>query len=300
MKLDNIDITQLLEKYKNNKIVILGHDYADVDSIVSGVMLEHILKTDGFDVTFSILDKRISVESKELLAHYDFDPSDYIKEVKGDYYILVDHHERELDKDIILVVDHHPTSKMINSELVFNKEISSTALYLLMNNKEYFNKQSRELVFLATMLDTASFHSTKGREIDKEYIINDCNEFNIDYEKLVKEGIYLTNLDDLNKISLNGLKKYEYNGNKVESSYIQIDDNKDNQIIVNKIIDILKEYLISHNLSMFVFIVHEMINFKTRVYKITRNSVDTIYYDTYTSRGSTIMPSIQKEYDKTI
>lgn len=302
MRLDNIDITDKLWKYVNDKIVILGHDCIDVDSIVSGAILEYILEVDGFDVEFCILDKELSLESKQLLSHYGFDPSKYIKdisEIDAKHYILVDHNQRNLDKDVILVIDHHPTSKKSNVELYFNKNISSTALYILMNNKDYLNKKDRELIFLATMLDTASFHSTKGREIDKEYIINQCKEFDINYDKLYKEGIYLTNLDNPSKISLNGLKRYNYNGNKVESSYIQVDDNKEtNEIVINNILDILKKYLINSDLSMFVFIVHEMINFKTRVYKITKDNIKIIDYPTYTSRGTTIMPSIEKEFNK--
>ena len=140
--------------------------------------------------------------------------------------------------------------------------------------------------------------STKGNDEDKKYIIDECNKWNIDYQRLYKSGIYLTNLDDIDKVSLNGLKKYNYNGNKVESSYIQISEFKDNENIVNLILDKLVEYRKVNNIAIFAFIVHDMINFKTRVYKIKENTIDTIDYKTYTSRGTTIMPSIEKELEK--
>ena len=190
MKLDGLDITDKLWKYINDKIVILGHDFSDVDSIVSGVMLEYMLDVDGFDVSFCILDKEIPNETKEILSKYDFDASRYIKdinEIQADHYILVDHHNRDLDKDIILIVDHHPTNIKINAELIFNKNISSTALYLLEENENYINIKNTKLIFLATMLDTASFNSTKSRDIDKEYIINECKKYGIDYNKLYKQ-----------------------------------------------------------------------------------------------------------------
>jgi len=300
MKLDGIDITDILWKYVKDKIVILGHDFSDVDSIISGVMLEYLLDFDGFNASFCILDKDISSETKEILSRYNFDATRYIKninEIEADHYILVDHHNRELDKDIILVVDHHPSDIRINAELVFNKNISSTALYLLEENQDYFSKQKIELIFLATMLDTASFNSTKSRDIDKEYVISECKKLNIDYDKLYKDGIYLTNLDNLKEVSLNGLKKYNYNNHLVESSYIQIDDSKDNIAKVEAILTNLKEYLSNSNLSMFVFIVHDMINLKTKVYKLEKDKITTISYDKYTSRGTTIMPSIEKTFN---
>ena len=56
-------------------------------------------------------------------------------------------------------------------------------------------------------------------------------------------------------------------------------------------------YISNSNLSMFIFIVHDMINLKTKVYKLERDKITTIQYDKYTSRGSTIMPSIEKEFN---
>jgi inorganic pyrophosphatase/exopolyphosphatase len=301
MIMDEINIINSLSKYSSNKIAILGHDFSDTDSIVSGVMLEHILRKEGFNINFYITDKKISAETDEILSKYNFDHYSYIKDLKdieADYYILVDHHNRKLDKDIILIIDHHPTDMDINSPLVFNTNISSTALYILKGNESYFNKNQIELIFLATMLDTASFNSTKSRNIDKMYLMDKCRKLDIDYDRLYKSGIYITNLDNLKEVSLNGLKRYNYNNHLVESSYIQINDNKDNDNKISEIINILKEYLYDSNLDMFVFIVHDMINLKTRVYKLTNNDITIDYYNQYTSRGTTIMPAIEKNFNK--
>lgn len=295
MLIDGINLINKLEKYRDNNIIILGHDNVDLDSIVSGYLLEKILVSEGYKASFVILDKEISNESLEICKQYKFDPTKYQRKIDGNKFILVDHNERMVEGEIIAIIDHHLTSKVNKCNLYFNKLISSTTLYICENNEKYFNKEDLRLAILALMLDTASFHSTKTRDIDKEWVINCCNKYDINYDELYRSGIYLTILDDLNKVSLNGLKKYKYGSYLVESSYIQIDDDTSNIEKINKIINILEEYVKQNNLEMFVFIVHDMINFKTKVHKITRNNIIEINYEKYTSRGSTIMPSIEKE-----
>ena len=295
MVINGINLIEQLSKYKDDKIVILGHDCVDVDSIVSGYLLEKVLISEGYNACFCILDKEITKESLDICSSYGFDANIYKRKINGNKFILVDHNERKVDGEVIAIIDHHPTSKESDVKLYFNSDVSSTSLYICENNEKYFDSRDIELAILAAMLDTASFHSTKGREIDKEWVIDACERHNLDYERLYRSGIYLTDLNDVKKVSLNGLKKYNYNNKLVESSYIQIDDNKNNDLLIKKIINELKGYVSNNNLEMFVFIVHDMIAFKTRVYKISNESIKEIKYDSYTSRGSTIMPSIEKE-----
>lgn len=295
MILDGININELLDK--NQKIIILGHECPDVDSIVSGYLLEKCLLKSGYEAKFYILDKEINKETLEILKKYNFDASYYQNnffEDEANAYFLVDHNERNINGEIIGIIDHHPTSKKIDIECYFNNPISSTALYICKENENLLNKEDIELAIVATMLDTCSFNSTKGRDEDKKWVINKCNELGLDYNELYKDGIYCTPIIDLNKSSLNGLKKYNYNGKKVESSYVHIDNYDSNKEKINQIIDILREYKNINDLVMFVFIVHDMEKLKTRVYKIG-NTIQEVKYDRYTSRGNDIMPSIEKE-----
>lgn len=296
--IDNFSLIESLERYKNNKIVILGHDVVDVDSIVSGYLLEKILLNKGFNACFCITDREISKESLDILKGYNFDVNVYKKEFNDDEslkYILVDHNERNLNGEIIAIIDHHPTLKNKNINLYFNKQISSTSLYLCVGNEELFEKEDIELAVLASMLDTASFNSTKAREEDKIYCINMCKKYNLDFDKLYQSGLYFTPLNDLKECSLNGLKKYNFKNKLVESSYVHINNDKDNELKIKKIIEILKEYRKKKQLEIFVFIVHNMSELKTTVYKIMKDSVKKINYLKYTSRGNDIIPLIEKE-----
>ena len=295
MILDGINIIDKLSKYKSESIIILGHDNVDVDSIISGYLLEKSLRGQGYNASFCIKDKKISQESLDICKEYGFDACIYQREISGNKFILVDHNEREVEGEIIAIIDHHPTSKKYDLELYSTTHPGSTTLYICEGNEKYFSAKDIELATLALMLDTASFHSTKGSKEDEKTVLNYCKQYNLNYDKLFKSGIYLTCLDDLKSVSFNGLKKYKYGDKLVESSYIQIDNGKDNYIKINEIISILKEYVINKNLDMFVFIVHNMVDFKTSIYKITKNNFEEVLYDQYTSRGSTIMPSIEAE-----
>ena len=52
------------------KYVILGHENPDVDSLISGYLLEKIMKIRGYDVSFCIPDESISAESEKICNKY--------------------------------------------------------------------------------------------------------------------------------------------------------------------------------------------------------------------------------------
>ena len=60
-------------------------------------------------------------------------------------------------------------------------------------------------------------------------------------------------------------------------------------------INYIKTYIIENNYFLFAFIIHDIKNFKTTLYKIYKDRIDTIIYEEYTSRSVKIMPDIFKE-----
>ena len=279
-----------------DKIIILGHENPDVDSIVSGYLLEKILSKKGYDAKFVIPDKFISNDTMNICIKYGLNPSKFMVDfnLKSNYkYILVDHHERDVGGEIICIIDHHPTSKVFNMKHYYNKMISSTACFIACENEELLDKFDIKLGCLATLIDTVSFHSTKGRDIDRKWVISMCDKYNLNYNELYREGLYLTNLD---KASLNGLKRYCFNGKIIESSYIQIDSPISHNDEIIKMIDILKNRVDSEKLDAFVFIVYDMDKFETTRYLITKDDIKEKNYDVYASRGNTIIPEIEKYF----
>lgn len=281
-----------------NNIIILGHENPDVDSIVSGYLLQKILNGKGYNSEFVIPDEQIEQQNLDICRKYGLDPIKYKRKIdfgdKDAKYILLDHHQRELDGEIIAIIDHHPTLKNINIDNYYNKNISSTACFIVNNNEQYLNRNDLELAIVATMVDTASFHSTKSREDDKKWVIEVCDKYNLDYNKLYKEGLCLNSLDEIEKNYLNGLKKYEFSDKRIESSYIQIENYLNNENKINEFVNKLNDYVKQKEIDYFVFIVHDMKEFETMYYLISENNIEKRYYDKYTSRGSTIIPEIEE------
>lgn len=284
-----------------DKIIILGHENPDVDSIVSGYLLEKILNKKGYNSEFIIPDKNISNDTYEICIKYNLDPNKFMRELdffdSNFKYILVDHNERELNGEIICIIDHHPTGKNLNLEHYYNRNISSTACLIASNNMDLLNENDIKLAVIATLVDTVSFNSTKGRDIDKDWVIDVCNRYDFNYDLLYKDGLCLTTIDKLDNVAFNGLKKYNFNDKRVEASYIQIEKMDEKKEMINKILDILSRYRISNEIDLFLFIVYDMDKFNTICYLISNGGIEEKYYYVYASRGSTIIPEVEKLYN---
>ena len=78
--------------------IILGHENPDVDSIVSGVLLERYLTRQGKEARFMIPDRKVDEESVSICLSFGLDPRKYQGELpkEKNEYILVDHHERNV------------------------------------------------------------------------------------------------------------------------------------------------------------------------------------------------------------
>ena len=71
MKLDGININDMISKYHDNNIIILGHEHPDVDSIVSGYLLEKCLLKEGYKASFCITDKTLNRETNDIYVVAD-------------------------------------------------------------------------------------------------------------------------------------------------------------------------------------------------------------------------------------
>lgn len=278
--------------------IILGHANVDVDSIVSGYLLEKIMIKMGYKASFVIPDEEVSKESEDLCSKYDLSLYQFKnRQLKdGAKYILVDHNVREVPGEVVAVVDHHPLLGESNKDNYYIEEASSTACMIAMDNEKYLNKHDIELACLATFVDTASFHSTKTRKSDISWINEMCTKYEFDYDKLYVDGLCLTSLKNVDEILFNGFKLYEFDNFIVHSSYIQVADKNKSTDIVDAIIDKLKDYVKSNQLDLYVFIVYDMSSFYTKVYEISKDNINTREYNLYASRGNTVIPDIKKKY----
>ena len=79
---------------------------------------------------------------------------------------LVDHTENAYTDNIIGIIDHHGTIPKQMPEYYINKNISSSAMIIYDINPDIFNKEDELLIVLASLVDTASFNSSKTKKLD--------------------------------------------------------------------------------------------------------------------------------------
>lgn len=281
-----------------DKFIILGHENPDNDSIVSGYLLEKLMKRKGYSAEFIIPDKVISDENIMLANYCGLDPTIYQKSLPENpniKYILVDHYERELPGEIVAIIDHHPTDKTITVPYYQNKPACSTSCLIVKDNERYFSVNDLKATCLSAMVDTAAFHSNKTVISDYLWVKSICTKFNFNYDELLTISMCPTDISDIQSASLNGLKKHDLHGHKVASSFLHLSKPTDNETKINQIINYLRDFSNKEGYELFAFIVHDITNFKTTLYKIRENSTEKVEYDEYTSRGTRIIPDITEE-----
>lgn len=282
------------------KYVILGHENPDVDSLISGYILEKVMKKKGYDVSFCIPDIAVASDTEKICNKYNlYVGKYYVDELPSDVkYILVDHNERKVPGEIVAVLDHHPTPND-KSDIGYyrNEKVSATACMIAKDCEDMLDKHDIEMACVATFIDTVSFHSTKTVKKDISWVNEMTTKYDLDYDEMYRDGLCLTELTDVEEIAFNGLKKAEYKGVSIHSSYVQIVDLEKNKKIIEDIIETLKKYRKKENVDLFVFIVYDMTNFYTKVYKIN-DEIEIDEYFLYASRGNTIIPDIVKKYCK--
>ena len=211
----------------------------------------------------------------------------YQKEIpKNSNLFLVDHSETYIQGSVIGIIDHHNTILKKTPKYYINRDISSTALIIYKEFENKFTKEELELIVLANLVDTASFHSSKTKKEDIAVTLKIVEENNLDYKKLYNDGLCLTPLSNLRNAAFNGYMKLKINNKVIASSYVQLQklDYDDLRIMT----DILKKELYIDNIDLYVFIIHDMNNLKTKTIYIENNKITEYKLNKYTSRKETI------------
>lgn len=283
----------------SEKLIILGHINPDVDSIISGLLLEYYINNNtSYKAEFVIPDQKLDNDTISICNRFSIPFFKHQRDLTtaDKKIILVDHFERDLEnKEIVAIIDHHPTSKIVKTPFYVNEKISSTALLIVEGREEFFSKELLKLAILATYVDTASFNSIKARDEDKIWAEHLCNKYNFDKEQFYEVGLMLTDLTNLEAAAFTGLKKYNIKLRNIEVSSLQINGKDNNKEKLDKIKDIIIDYFIKNELDVFVLIIHDMSKMKSSAFKIFKDGIETIEYDQYTSRGNIIIPELEKE-----
>lgn len=281
---------------KGKEITILGHDNIDVDSCISGILLSKLLTFKNIKNKFIILDDKISKDTYDCLLKLGYDLNNFKSDLISNYVFLVDHHITVHSDNIVGCIDHHPTIQELNYDFYLNTKSSSCAklIYDLMVKEQYpLAKEDILLTVYSIFMDTCSMTSSKLVLSDKDWAIAKINEFGFNYSEIEADGFCLTDLnDDIKNISTNGTKTYCYNNKTVKSSYIQVNsDCTKLEDIFNYLSNIVK----NNEIYLWVFLIIDFKNNKTYEYRIYEHKIIEEIHDGILSRGSDIMPKIEKE-----
>lgn len=286
---------------ENKKLVILGHKNPDIDSIISGILLEYYLNNHTkYQAEFVIPDEKIEKDTKSICEKYNIDYQSHQRKLNqnDNQIILVDHNERNIEgAKIVAVYDHHPTTKQHFYPVYHNEIISSTAALIVQGREHFFPRELLKLAVLATFVDTASFNSTKAQEKDKIWAEKIIKLFHLNKEELYEVGLSLTDTSNLEEAAFSCLKKYNIKERKIEVSSIQISSKKTSDEELNKIKEIVLNYFIDNDLDVYILIIHDMDLMKSTAYKIFKDGIEIDKYDKYTSRGNVIIPKLEKELE---
>lgn len=290
-----------------DEISIIGHDNIDVDATLSGILLSKLLKFLNINARFIILQpikKNVTYEIVSELT--DVNMYNYEEKYENDLrnLFLVDHYETTHKGKILGCIDHHPTEKENMYEFSYVRNSSATAylVYELMRVANYpLTAEEAKLIIISMMVDTTAFRSTKTRPEEVEIAKVLAEEYNLDYKYLEKYCLCLTPIErmDIEEITSNGQKKYDYNGHKATSAYLQLYGMPD-EVTVNKWITYLSDKVVDKTLDteIMVFIVFDTKSNITYEYQIMQYSVKKIIHEGILSRGKDIMPKIEKRYCK--
>lgn len=287
---------------KDKNLAIIGHDNADVDSIVSGVMTEKLFNYLGINSRFLITDAYIETKISSILLKYGIDVSMYPSKITEEYLFLVDHHETQHCGIVLGVIDHHKSTNPIECPFYINSTSASASMhvYRLMKYFNYpFLKEDINLILIAAYTDSCSLKSSKVMDLDRNEIEYLISKYNIDECKLYEDGLLIRKLFEMSieDILNNGLKKYNTKDTIFNSSYLRIDCISSLKEFELQIVLAVREFLSKqeNTISFWVFVFACIKDNKTVVLHISTTSVETYVHEGILSRGKDIIPSIKEK-----
>ena len=295
--------SNLLSKVlEGKKVTIVGHDNIDVDATLSGILMSKLLSFLRIENEFYILEevkKNLSYQIITELFHINMKCWQNVVEDENRILFLVDHYKTTHKGNVIGCIDHHLTQEERNYEFMYVRNSCATAymIYEIMKEVNYpFTKEVIKMVIVAMMVDTTSFKNTKTIPEEVTIAKKLAKLYNIDYKFLEKYCLCLTPISKMtiDEIISNGQKWYDYVGNKVGSSYLQLYGFPED--LVDEWLIALSMRLIETASDMLVFIIFDMRDNITIEYQIALNRLRAKSTSGILSRGKDIMPVIEKMY----
>ncbi len=284
---------------RRGRIVLLGHDAPDVDSIISCVLFKALCGFWKIEAQIVIPDAPDG-QSSRVLPRFGVEPNAFVGTIEaGDQLVLLDHHQTQHPGRIAVCVDHHPTACPPEADFVWIGESGACAkmVFELMERAGMpLTKQQRELAVCALYLDTIALRSAKILPEEAQWARQEAERLGMDTAWLEREGANLCDMTrPAEELAMFGKKVYDFSGHRVVSTYVQT--NEMTACRLEAILSVLRCAVRKEEACLWVFLVHDPIAGRSAQYEVFPDgNVEKKLYDRLISRGKTVMPQVEKRF----
>ncbi|MGN0772641.1 MAG: bifunctional oligoribonuclease/PAP phosphatase NrnA [Candidatus Ventricola sp.] len=282
------------------RLVITGHDRADVDSAASCVLMQRLLAAWGVQSEIVLCEP--DGQSRRVMARFGVDVQALAGETAPeDALILVDHHQTAHAGRAIACIDHHPTEVPPDFAFVEIGDSGACAVMVLRLMQEAgvpVTQEDERLAVTALYLDTIALKSAKiGRE-EAAWGEAQAGRLGLDEDWLRREGMGLMDMSlPAQELAMLGKKVYLFGKRRVLSTYVQTDAMTEEKL--GEILAVLREALAREQADLWVFLVHDPVRLRSTEVDLTPDGqVRTIPYDVLISRGRDVMPRVERAMRK--
>ena len=278
------------------RIAVTGHDGADVDSVISCVLMQRLLER--WHIPCRIALNAPDKQSRRVLERFGVDVQALEGETKpDDCLILVDHHQSTRPGKVIACVDHHPTAYPPAYPYVQIEGSGACAVLVLRLMQEAgvsVTPEEERLAIAALYLDTIALRSAKITKEEAAWGKREADRLGLGVAWLEKEGMGLTDMRlTAQALALLGKKRFTYGGKTVLSTYVQTDAMTQDKL--DAILSVLREAIAQEGADLWVFLVHDPRRGRSMQVNLAPDgSMERIDYDYLVSRGKDVMPRVEQ------
>lgn len=278
-------------------LVLTGHDRADVDSAVSCVLMQRLLRAWGVESRIALCGP--DRQSRRVLARFGIDADALAGETAPqDTLILLDHHQTAHAGQVIACIDHHPTQTPPDVPFVWIGESGACAVMVLRLMQEAgarVTPEDERLAVTALYLDTIALRSAKISRGEAAWGETQARRLGLDEAWLRREGMGMQDMRlPARELAMLGKKTYAFGARRVLSTYVQTDAMTEEKLA--EILSVLRAELAEERGDLWVFLVHDPVRMRSAEYDLTPDGrVRTIAYDFLASRGKNVMPRVEQE-----
>ena len=293
-----------LKKFAGEKrIKIVGHKNPDFDSVASGILLEHFLRSIDVDAHF-VCEELSDSHAIAALEFAEVDVCSLDGRVDSDDILfLVDHHATEYENEVIGCIDHHPTEAEICFPICVNNLSSSCALSIFRLAEmagAVFDRTDVRLALMSVYMDTRSCKSTKFVSSDTEWIKETADKYSFadELEAFEQFGYCMTDMSaPIEKIAESDIKEYIFGGARIVVSHLQALGGAENERILGEVFEYIKRKRELVGAGAWILMISDPKLESTSLVRFDPDGMHTRRYSRLLSRSIDVIPSLEKEFN---